>query len=145
MPFWSRLFGSKPDDPAPPKGEEYQDFRITATPARQGGQYRVGVRIEMEVGGALRRHDLIRADTMASADEAAAMSLAKARQLAVGWVQPTAHANVGLPPSNLHPFQQTLQHRLHRRPQPYRKERDRFGRHDAHLGYRRPPPHQRPG
>ena len=44
MPFWSRFFGSKPDDPAPPKGKEYKGFRIT--PGRLGGQYRVGARIE---------------------------------------------------------------------------------------------------
>ena len=81
MPFWSRLFGSKPADPATPTGEEYKGFRITPTPAQQGGQYRVGARIEKDVDGVLRRHDLIRADTMASADDAAAMSLAKARQM----------------------------------------------------------------
>ncbi|MGQ0564503.1 MAG: HlyU family transcriptional regulator [Gemmobacter sp.] len=77
MPFWSRLFGSAPAEPAPEKGEEYKGFRITPTPIREGGQFRVSARIEKEG----RRHDLIRADTTGSADEAAAMSLAKARQI----------------------------------------------------------------
>lgn len=77
MPFWSRLFGAKPDSPAPAQGEDYKGFRITPAPVREGGQFRVGARIEKEG----RRHGLIRADTMASADEAAAVALAKARQV----------------------------------------------------------------
>jgi hypothetical protein len=79
MPFWSRLFGSKPDAPA--KAEEYKGFRITPTPIREGGQYRVSARIEGEVGDVIRQHTLIRADTTASLDEATALSLAKARQM----------------------------------------------------------------
>lgn len=77
MPFWSRLFGSRPDAPAGPQGEMYKDFLVTAAPIREGGQYRVAARIEKDG----RRHDLIRADTMVSQDEAAAISLAKARQI----------------------------------------------------------------
>ena len=77
MPFWSRLFGSSSPDPAPAKGEEYKGFRITPTPIREGGQYRVSARIEKGE----RTHTLIRADTMASPDEATAISLAKARQV----------------------------------------------------------------
>ncbi len=82
MPFWSRLFGSSaPSDPAPAKGEEYKGFHITPTPIKEGGQYRVGARIEKEVGGTPKRHDLIRADTMASRDDATAISVAKAKQV----------------------------------------------------------------
>lgn len=81
MPFWSRLFGSAASDPAPAKGEEYKGFRITPTPVKEGGQYRVSARIEKTVDGVDRRHDLIRADTMASLDDATAISLAKARQV----------------------------------------------------------------
>ncbi|QYK41124.1 MAG: hypothetical protein KF887_17350 [Paracoccaceae bacterium] len=79
MSFWKRLFGAKPDaaDAAPAPGEDYNGFRITPTPIREGGQFRVSARIEKDG----RRHDLIRADTMASADEAAAASLRKARQI----------------------------------------------------------------
>ncbi len=77
MPFWSRLFGSASADPAPGKGEAYKDFRITPAPAKEGGQYRVGARIEKDG----RVHVLIRADTMASLEEAMAISLAKARQV----------------------------------------------------------------
>lgn len=77
MPFWSRLFGSAtPSAPAPGPAEEYKGFRITPVPIPEGGQYRVAATVEK--GG--RRHDLIRADTMASRDEAVAVSLAKAKQ-----------------------------------------------------------------
>ncbi len=76
MPFWSRLFGAKSDDPpAPAPGEEYKGFRITPMPRAEGGQFRVAARIEKDG----RVHDLVRADTMASRDDAAAIALAKAR------------------------------------------------------------------
>jgi hypothetical protein len=81
MPFWSRLFGSKPDQPESAKGEEYKGFRITPAPIREGGTYRVAARIEKATDEGVRRHDLIRADTTASPDEATAISLAKARQI----------------------------------------------------------------
>ena len=82
MPFWSRLFGAKSDTAADAAtGEEYKGFRITPAPQREGGQFRVAARIEKVVDGAPRRHDLIRADTLASGDEAAKVSLAKARQI----------------------------------------------------------------
>ena len=81
MPFWSRLFGrGKAEAPAAPS-EEHKGFRITPKPIRAGGQYRVAARIEKEVGGVLRVHELVRGDTLASPDEARALSVAKARQM----------------------------------------------------------------
>jgi hypothetical protein len=78
MPFWSRLFGSPSSaGPAAALGESYKGFQITATPIREGGQFRVAARIEKDG----RRHELVRADTMASLDEATAISLSKARQI----------------------------------------------------------------
>jgi hypothetical protein len=82
MPFWDRLFGKgTAEEPASAPSEEHKGFRITPKPIRDGGQYRVAARIEKEVGGVLRVHDLVRADTLASPDEAKALSLAKARQM----------------------------------------------------------------
>ena len=82
MPFWDRLFGKGPAEaPASAPSEEHKGFRITPKPIRDGGQYRVAARIEKEVGGVLRVHELVRADTLASPDEAKALSLAKARQM----------------------------------------------------------------
>ena len=77
MPFWSRLFGSKPDAPTAAKGEEYKGFHITPAPISEGGTYRVSARIDKDG----RSHTLIRADTTTSLDEATAISLAKARQM----------------------------------------------------------------
>jgi hypothetical protein len=83
MPFWSRLFGSPSDSPkaAPAEAEDYKGFRITPAPIREGSHYRVAARIEKEVGGETRRHELIRADTVAALDEAVRLSTLKARQM----------------------------------------------------------------
>jgi hypothetical protein len=78
MPFWSRLFGGKPaEETASGASEEHKGFRITPKPIREGGQYRVAARIEKDG----RVHELVRADTMTSLDEAKAVSVAKARQM----------------------------------------------------------------
>lgn len=82
MALFSRLFGGKSggsDQPAP--AEEYKGFRIVPHPIREGGHYRVAARIEKDVDGQLRQHELIRADTVATLDEATALSVAKARQM----------------------------------------------------------------
>ena len=82
MPFWSRLFGNKQaKEPASAPSEEHKGFRITPKPIREGGQYRIAARIEKEVAGVPRIHDLVRADTVAGSDEARTLSLAKARQV----------------------------------------------------------------
>ena len=82
MPFWSRLFGGKPaEETASGAAEEHKGFRITPRPVREGGHYRISARIEKEVAGVPRVHNLVRADTVASLDEARALSLAKARQM----------------------------------------------------------------
>jgi hypothetical protein len=82
MPFWSRLFGSKQaKEPASAPSEEHKGFRITPKPIREGGHYRIAARIEKEVADGPRVYDLVRADTVATPDEARALSLAKARQV----------------------------------------------------------------
>lgn len=78
MSLLSRLFGSKSEKPeATPSSEDHKGFRITPKPIREGGQFRVSALIEKDG----RRHELIRADTMASLEEAMVLSLAKARQM----------------------------------------------------------------
>lgn len=82
MSIFSRLFGRKSDPaaaaPAPAgKGEEYKGFQITPNPIKESGQYRVAARIEKDG----KTHELIRADTMGSVDQAMDISLAKARQI----------------------------------------------------------------
>jgi hypothetical protein len=80
MSLLSRLFGGKPRADAPEaatEAEDYKGFRITPKPIREGGQHRVAARIEKDG----RVHDLVRADTMASLEDATAISRAKAKQM----------------------------------------------------------------
>jgi hypothetical protein len=81
MAWFSKLFGGKSADAgeaaAPDSSEEYKGFRITAKPIREGGQYRVAARIVKDD----RVHELVRADTVSSLDDATAISLGKARQV----------------------------------------------------------------
>jgi hypothetical protein len=84
MSWLSKLFGGgKADEPAAPSksAEEYKGFRIIAAPIKDGGQYRVAARIEKTIDGELKTHQLVRADTMASLDDATSISAAKARQV----------------------------------------------------------------
>lgn len=81
MPFWSRLLGRASAEPPPSAFEEHKGFRITPKPIREGSHFRVAARIEKEVAGSLRVHELVRADTATSPDEARALSVAKARQM----------------------------------------------------------------
>ena len=83
MSLLSRLFGGSPSaKPGPePEPEIYKDFTILADPAREGGRFRIGARIEKEIGGELWSHHMIRADTFDSADEARQMTLRKAKLL----------------------------------------------------------------
>ena len=80
MSILSKLFGGG----APAKDvepETYEGFRIFAEPAREGSGYRLAARIEKEIGGETRSHQLIRADVFNSEDEAVKYSVAKAKQM----------------------------------------------------------------
>ena len=80
MSWFSRLFGGKSDQPAPQSGagrEDYKGFAITPTPIKDGGQFRVAARIEKDG----KTHEMIRADTTASLDQATEISVRKAKQM----------------------------------------------------------------
>ncbi|MFK7745982.1 MAG: HlyU family transcriptional regulator [Roseobacter sp.] len=81
MSFLKKLFGggaaSKSDAPV----EEYEGFRITATPISEGNTYRISALIEKEMGSETRSHTLLRADTVQGLDEAQAASIRKAKQV----------------------------------------------------------------
>ena len=80
MSLWNKLFGGS--DTAEPKGPEpemYKDFAIFPEPIAEGNQYRLGARVEKEVAGELKIHQLIRADTFNSKDAAADAALHKAK------------------------------------------------------------------
>lgn len=81
MSLLSRLFGGGgPPKPRHPT-ETYKDFAVTPDPIRDGPRWRISARIEKEIGGALKSHTLIRADTLEDETAAVAASVRKARQL----------------------------------------------------------------
>ncbi|MCB1358831.1 MAG: hypothetical protein KDK53_20805, partial [Maritimibacter sp.] len=74
MSLFSKLFGggSAASEPEP---ETYEGFRIFPEPIKESGGYRLGARIEKEVGGETRVHQLIRADVFQSEEEAMKFSV----------------------------------------------------------------------
>ena len=86
MSFLKKLFGGsgagKPAA-APKVAEtaEYKGHLIEAMPQAEGGQWRLRARLSKTVDGEAKVHDLIRADLLANADEAAAQAMAKARHV----------------------------------------------------------------
>lgn len=85
MSLFSKLFGGGgAKDPAPATAvqpEVHEGYEIFPEPQSAGGQYRVAARIEKVVDGERKVHRLVRADTVASRDDAVAMSLVKAKQV----------------------------------------------------------------
>jgi hypothetical protein len=85
MSILSRLFGKGPakSPEAAPSAEpvRHDGYDIHPEPINESGKWRVAARIVKVVDGVEKTHRLIRADTLDSADAAAAASLAKARQV----------------------------------------------------------------
>lgn len=79
MSILKKLFGG--GAPPTPTVEEYEGFRITPQTMKESGGYRLGARIEKDIDGKTRTHDLIRADTFQSADEADNAAIRKAKQV----------------------------------------------------------------
>ena len=75
MSILSRLFGGGGAPEVEP--EEYKGFRITPEPAREGGKFRIGARIEKDG----QVHNLIRADMLDDLEGANAASVGKAKQM----------------------------------------------------------------
>ncbi len=76
--FLTRFFAK----PAPALAEPilHKDFRIFPEPIREAAAFRIAARIEKTFGAEIRTHQLIRADTRTSRDEAVQASADKARQ-----------------------------------------------------------------
>lgn len=76
MSLFSKLFGGgKMPDTSP--AETYKDYAITAVPQKEASGWRLAARIEKDG----QEHTLIRADVIASKEEADAASIAKAKQM----------------------------------------------------------------
>jgi len=87
MSFLSSLFGrhsgaksgssaAKLCDPV-----EYKGFVIRAAPYKNDGHYQTAGVIEREIGGVRKQHRFVRADALASYDDAVTFTVNKARQI----------------------------------------------------------------
>lgn len=80
MSILSRLFGGGKSKPATPP-EEHAGCRIYPEPRQEAGGYRIAARIEKDIDGQTKVHQMIRADVCQSRDEAVTTALGKARLL----------------------------------------------------------------
>lgn len=79
MSLLKRLFGGGSAPEVEP--ETYKEFRIFAEPMKEPSGFRVAARIEKEIDGETRTHQLIRADVCNTEDQAREISSGKARAL----------------------------------------------------------------
>lgn len=78
MSLLSKLFGGKATvkDVEP---ELYKEFLIFPEPVRADGGFRIAARIEKEIEGEVKVHNLMRVDTLPSEEEANQASINKAK------------------------------------------------------------------
>jgi hypothetical protein len=69
--------------PAPDRAQavEYKGFTIIPAPRPHGGQYLTAALIEKDIDGETRTHELVRADTHGSPDDAKNFAVQKAKQV----------------------------------------------------------------
>lgn len=86
MSILKKLFGAATKESAGreehrSEPQDYNGFRIVATPYKEAGQYQLCGVVSKEVDGVAREHRFIRADRFAALDDAVAMTFFKARQI----------------------------------------------------------------
>ena len=81
MSLFSRLFGSKTPEASVDMLVEYQGFHITPELMKESQGFRLCAVIEKEIGGEVKTHRLIRADTIADIEQCREASIAKAKQM----------------------------------------------------------------
>jgi hypothetical protein len=85
MSFLKSLFGGgKSAEAGPAKAaaeESYKGYLIKATPMAVGSEHQLCGTIDKEIGGEMKSYRFVRADRLTSREDAAAMALAKGRQL----------------------------------------------------------------
>lgn len=82
--LFSGLFGggdASSDGGAAAEPVSYNGYTITPAPRRQGGQWLTAGTITKEIGGEVKEHKFVRADTHGSRDDAVAFSVTKAQQI----------------------------------------------------------------
>lgn len=80
MSILSKLFGGGGSAPEP-QPEEHEGFLIYPEPQSGSGGYKIAGRIEKEIGGEVKSHRFLRADTIQSKEEAERFSVLKAKQI----------------------------------------------------------------
>ena len=78
MNFLTRLFGKTA--PAAPEPILHKEFRIFPQPIKDGATFRIAARLEKDIGGVVKLHQLVRADTRSTLDEATEATILKAKQ-----------------------------------------------------------------
>ncbi len=81
MSWFSRLLNGSSSEKAEAEPVLHDGFRIFVDPIKESAGFRVAARIEKEVGGEVRTHRMVRADTVATEEAAAEMTLRKAKSL----------------------------------------------------------------
>lgn len=86
MSFWRKWFGggggsAEAAAQAPAPTQEHKGFVIHATPFLEGGQHQVSGRITKATETGEREHRFVRADRLASRDDAIDMIFRKGRQI----------------------------------------------------------------
>ena len=77
MSLLSRLFGKSA--PKAPEPVLHKDYRIFPEPQKAPGGFRVAARIEKDVDGQTKTHQLIRSDVHAALDDATEASVMKSK------------------------------------------------------------------
>lgn len=82
MSFLKKLFGGGAPK-AEPEGAAliHEGYTITPNVQKAEGGYRLAARIEREVGGEMKTHQLIRADVIPNRDECEQAAVNKAKQM----------------------------------------------------------------
>jgi len=80
MSLLSKLFGGKASAKVKDiEPELYKDFLIFPDPVKASGGFRIAARIEKDIDGEVKVHNLMRVDTLASEDEAVQASINKSK------------------------------------------------------------------
>ena len=77
MSWLKKIFGGGEASTNAGATREYKGYSITATPLKEGGQFRLAGVISKEIGGVRKEHRFVRADLFTSKDEAVQFAFMK--------------------------------------------------------------------
>ena len=77
MSWLKKIFGGGDASDAASPTREHKGYAITATPIKEGGQFRLAGVISKEIGGVVKEHKFVRADLFTSKDEAVQFAFVK--------------------------------------------------------------------